>query len=278
MNLPTAWPRKERSISLITQIYEIQTPGEVEPLGEIGVDHIGSVILSAKDWRLPIIRETVRAIQEIGKTSSLIPLYNDPATVFRSLDYYRPDIVHFCEMLTFEKDGKALCHRLVTLQQEIRSRYPELRIMRSIPIGRSGENMAIPTIALAELFQPVSDLFLTDTVLSAGAALTDQPVDGFVGITGQTCRWQTARELVEFSHIPVILAGGLSPENVYEGVRTVNPVGVDSCTCTNRTDDHGRPIRFEKDLERVRRFVMEAQRAASDMAVSDAAQTSTDNG
>ncbi len=264
---------------MITQIYEIQTPGEVEPLGEIGVDHIGSVILSEKDWRLPIIRETVRAIQGIGKKSSLIPLYNDPATVFRTLDYYRPDIVHFCEMLTFEMDGKALCQRLISLQQEVRSRYPELMIMRSIPIGRPGEHMAIPTIALAELFQPVSDLFLTDTVLSAGAALTSQPVNGFVGITGQTCRWQTARELAEYAQIPVILAGGLSPENVYDGVQAVNPVGVDSCTCTNRADDQGRPIRFAKDLERVRRFVMEAQRAAYDMADGfDAGQTSMNNG
>lgn len=264
---------------MITQIYEIQTPEEVEPLGEIGVDHIGSVILSEKDWRLPVIRETVRAVQGIGKKSTLIPLYNDPATVFRTLDYYQPDIVHFCEMLTLNADGKALCQQLLSLQQEVRLRYPDVRIMRSIPIGRPGEHVAIPTIALSELFQPVSDLFLTDTVLSVGVALKEQPVEGFVGITGQTCRWQTARELVEFAHIPVILAGGLSPENVYEGVRAVDPVGVDSCTCTNRIDDQGRPIRFEKDLERVRRFVMEAHRAANDMVGSSkAGQTSMRNG
>ena len=61
----------------------------------------------------------------------------------------------------------------------------------------------------------------------------DQPVEGFVGITGKTCDWIAARRLVESSRIPVILAGGLSPENVYEGILAIRPAGVDSCTLTN---------------------------------------------
>ena len=94
-----------------------------------------------------------------------------------------------------------------------------------------------------------------------GAGPASQPVDGFVGITGQTCHWETARELVACSETPVILAGGLGPDNVAEAVRRVRPAGVDSCTRTNRVDEDGRPLRFQKDMVRVRRFVEEARSA-----------------
>ena len=251
-----------KSAHVITQIYEIQNPGDVAPICALGVDHIGSVVLSATEWQQPVLRETVRMVQQGGKKSSLIPLFNNPETVFETLDYYRPDIVHFCEMLSLGSTGIQLCQRLITLQREIRRRYPGLAIMRSIPIGRPASHADMGTLPLAEMFEGVSDYFLTDTVLSTGGNLSPQPVEGFVGITGQTCHWETARELVGRSPIPVILAGGLSPENVYDGIRFVKPAGVDSCTGTNRRDHQGRPIRFKKDMERLRRFVEETRRAA----------------
>jgi phosphoribosylanthranilate isomerase len=118
-------------------------------------------------------------------------------------------------------------------------------------------------LAIAERFEQVSDFFLTDTALPAEGSDTDdaQPVKGFVGITGETCRWDYARALVDFSDIPVILAGGISPENVKRGISAVKPAGVDSCTCTNAVDGHGRSVRFRKDPQRVRKLV-EAVRSA----------------
>ena len=59
----------------------------------------------------------------------------------------------------------------------------------------------------------------------------------------------------------MILAGGISPENVADGIRQVRPFGVDSCTCTNAVDDCGRPIRFKKDLVRIKALVSETRRA-----------------
>ena len=66
----------------------------------------------------------------------------------------------------------------------------------------------------------------------------------------------------------MILAGGLSPENVYDAIVHVAPAGVDSCTCTNTLDRHGNPVRFKKDVARVRCFVDEARRAASHLAAA----------
>ena len=83
---------------------------------------------------------------------------------------------------------------------------------------------------------------------------------GYIGITGTICDWDLAKRLVDQSRIPVILAGGLSPENVYQALTAVFPAGADSCTHTNRVDAHGNPIRFHKDFNRVKAFVEEVRR------------------
>lgn len=70
-----------------------------------------------------------------------------------------------------------------------------------------------------------------------------------------------ARAVIEASPIPVILAGGLSGENVFEAIVRLKPAGVDSCTKTNALDRNGRPVRFKKDMKKVHRFVEEIHRA-----------------
>ncbi len=247
----------------IIQIYEIQSPAEAEAVIADGADHVGSVVLSSNHVQDVELAETVRLVQSAGRISSLIPLFSDLDHIRRMLDFYRPDIVHFCETLSLDPaDPEADAHLLGT-QQTVREEFPDTQIMRSIPIGRPGMTAAVPTLALAARFEAFSDYFLTDTLLPTdNSASGSQPVNGFVGITGQTCDWDMARQLVRQARIPVILAGGLSPENVRAGIARVVPAGVDSCTATNQVDAHGRPIRFRKDRARVRQFVREAHRAA----------------
>ena len=51
-------------------------------------------------------------------------------------------------------------------------------------------------------------------------------LDGYGG-TGQRTDWRTARVAREAAQVPVILAGGLTPEIVAEAIRVVEPYGVD---------------------------------------------------
>jgi len=242
----------------IVQIYEVQTPSEAEKLMALGVDYIGSVVVSAESWKVQSIQDTIKVIDSGGAHSSLIPLFSERDAVLRTVDYYAPDIVHFCEDLTL-----GACEDLLELQEGVKEKFPEIKIMRSIPIGQPGMSDLVPTLELARIFEPVSDYFLTDTLLiNTSEPLTDdQPVKGFVGITGRTCDWGVAAKLVESSRIPVILAGGISPENVYEGILEVRPAGVDSCTGTNMEDSEGRSIRFKKDFDKVKRLVEKARQA-----------------
>jgi phosphoribosylanthranilate isomerase len=261
-------PRMQKIMSgPIVQIYEIQTPDEARAMIELGVDHIGSVITSIQDRHNPIIRETVATVRKMGSVSSLIPLFSDPTAVFDTLAYYRPHIIHFCDTLT-GSSGNAI-DAAIDLQNAVKRRFPDVRIMRSIPIGQPAKADQTQVLALAARMEPVSDFFLTDTIMANGSAAGDspQPVAGFVGITGLTCDWSVAANLVAKTRIPVILAGGIAPENVAAGIRQVRPFGVDSCTRTNAVDQDGRPIRFKKDPLRVKHLLRETHGSTGDTVV-----------
>ena len=252
---------------IIVQIYEVQTPSEAENLMALGVDHIGSVIVSKESWKVPSIRDTVHLVQGMDGRSSLIPLFDDLESICFMLDYYKPDIIHFCEAITLENGPGAFCKKLVLLQKNIKKRFSEIKMMRSIPIPQPGVPNLGGALVLARMFEAVSDYFLTDTLIvkSSGSNVDLQPVKGFVGITGKTCNWDVATQLIQSSRIPVILAGGITPDNVFDGIMQVMPAGVDSCTGTNALDPEGRSIRFKKDLKKVKHMVDEARRAEKAM-------------
>ena len=53
-------------LRMIIQIYEIQTPQEAEICIELGVDRIGSVMLSQDRWRVPSLKEVIGLSEGTG--------------------------------------------------------------------------------------------------------------------------------------------------------------------------------------------------------------------
>jgi len=258
----------------IIQIYEVQRPKEAEALVDLGVGHIGSVLVDERKWKNATIRKTVQAIKHAGARSGLIPIMKDPVKIFQAIDYYQPDFVHFCEALSpFPGDQATIVREydaLLSLQVDVKDRFPRIEIMRSLSVPQSGSPQAVDILknilGFAEIFAPFSDYFLIDTLIGHPQDPSPQPVAGYVGITGAVCDWAMAKAVIEKSPIPVILAGGLSDQNVYEAVVSLQPAGVDSCTRTNAVDKNGQPVRFKKDMKKVRRFVEEVRRADRFMA------------
>ena len=80
------------------------------------------------------------------------------------------------------------------------------------------------------------------------ALLIDRYTSEAPGGTGLTADWDQARRFVEACPCPVLLAGGLRPDNVEAAVRKVRPWGVDVSSGVE-----ARP--GVKDLEAVRTFI-----------------------
>ena len=240
---------------MIVQIYEIQTPEEAEKCIALGVDHIGSVILSAEAWQQPKIREVIRLSQGTSVMNSVIPLFRDIDIISRAVDYHRPHYVHFCDAISSAAPRKSDLTPSIELQIEFKKRYPQIGVIRSIPVPEQGFSGHFAAFEIASALESVSDLFLIDTWIPS------EPVEGFIGITGKTVDSERARELCRSARIPVLLAGGLSPENVCQAILEVMPEGADSCTQTNARDQNGNPVRFKKDFLKVEAFVKEVRRA-----------------
>ena len=80
--------------------------------------------------------------------------------------------------------------------------------------------------------------------------LIDAAIKGAYGGTGSLANWDVARRLAR--RYPILLAGGLTPENVADAVRAVRPWGVDVSSGVEREPG-------KKDWEKVRAFIDSAK-------------------
>lgn len=85
----------------------------------------------------------------------------------------------------------------------------------------------------------------------ADALLVDSTDDAGAGGTGQTHDWTATRALRDEVDSPIVLAGGLTPENVADAVETVDPFGVDVASGVEAAGG-------KKDPDAVRAFVRNA--------------------
>jgi phosphoribosylanthranilate isomerase len=83
------------------------------------------------------------------------------------------------------------------------------------------------------------------------ALLVDAAVKGVYGGSGAVADWSAAAELAK--RVPLLLAGGLTPENVAEAVRQVQPWGVDVASGVESFPG-------KKDPEKMKRFVAEVRK------------------
>ncbi len=216
---------------MLVQIYEVQTPEEARVLASLGVDHIGVLVGDGAFPRELSTAQTnaIFAAVPVGKKRVALSLSPDPEEVARVVRETQPDIIQV---------QAAIDDFSVAMTRTLRSRFPELPIMRAIPVIDEA------SVEIARSYHGVADFLLLDSY---------DPDTRQFGALGRVHDWSLSRRIVDTVGIPIILAGGLGADNLAEAIAAVRPAGVDSKTKTDRADGTG------KDLAKVRDFVAAAR-------------------
>lgn len=201
---------------------------------DAGVDFIGVVADNMGKTPSSVSYEEVKKIFSVipdSKMKVALTIEKEYTLIEEIVSATQPDILH----IGFEPEKIQ-----ISILEHIRKNFPYLKILQAIPMN--SEN----SIDSAMKYQHYVDLLILDI---------NDPDRIDLGATGLTHDWNKSAKLVEKVNIPVILAGGLSPDNVIEAIRIVKPWGVDSFSKTNTKDTN------RKDRIKVENFVKYAKSA-----------------
>ena len=223
--------------TMVIQIYSMTSVADAVATADAGTDLIGVVVAEPGVVPEAIDESAARGIFAAIHPRSrgiALSLSDDRDEICAMADAVRPDVVHVVAR-EIEPEDCAW----------IRKRIAPVMLLRAIAV-RAGE-----TLTEADAHQDCVDYLMLDSG-AKGAS--------FAGATGETHDWSISRTVVERSRIPVILAGGLSADNVADAIATVRPWGIDSFT---HTDVPG--MRGKKDPARVRAFIAAARQGFADL-------------
>jgi phosphoribosylanthranilate isomerase len=215
------------------QIYPIQSVEEALKVASLGVDHLG-IVPSSRGLPGEIGFKKARDIVEaVGNIAVCVALTVESSldAIMSMVEVVQPDILHLSGLEDSFPPNKV---------QKLRDRLPDLPIMQAVPISDRALEVAFS-------YKDVADYLILDT---------QAPDIDVIGASGNTHDWNISRSIVTELKMPVILAGGLSPNNVAEAINIVQPWGVDSLSYTNQYLSDGG---FRKDLEKIRQFVQAAK-------------------
>ncbi|HVM96775.1 MAG TPA: phosphoribosylanthranilate isomerase [Candidatus Acidoferrales bacterium] len=206
------------------QIAGVSTLEEALALETLGVDALGFTV------RLPDgVHDDLTEAKARSIITALPPFVSTVAITYVDNAREAVDLCRYLGVSTLQLHGKFPTAEI----DLVRAGLPHLKIIRAVHV--TGEPALIQARSLARRV----DALILDTF---------DPQSGKHGATGKTHDWNISRRIVESVPAKIILAGGLTPDNVGDAIRTVRPWGVD--VHTGVEDVHGR-----RDIGRMRRFV-----------------------
>lgn len=126
----------------------------------------------------------------------------------------------------------------------VRKSLPSVRVVKAVHV--TGQK----AVDKARSYEGLVDAILLDTI---------NIKEDRIGGTGLTHDWRISRRIRERCSLPVILAGGLKPENIEEAIRIVQPYGVD---VNSGVEDPEGGLHGRKDSNRVKAFIEKAKKFA----------------
>ena len=178
----------------------------------VGITHLAEDKISV-DEAAEIIKKVLPFVPKVAVTH-----YEDSGQIIPMLKYLNVDTVQLHSDISVEEIRK------------VRSSLPYIKIIKLVSVV---DRKAVET---AKEFMAEAD-----------ALLLDSRTEDRLGGTGVTHDWSISRQIVKEASVPVILAGGLCPENLLQAINEVRPWGVDV--------NSGVEINGNKDFERMKKFI-----------------------
>lgn len=217
------------------KICGMKSAQDIELAVSCGADAVGFIT------DVPV--ETPRKIDlnTAARLISKVPLFVDTVLVIMP-----NDAKHALKMIGAAKPDVVQIHNNFGVDElEIIRNNTAIGIVKTISIPTNIKNSADTIDAVVKQVNDLTDRGLVDGIL------LDSSAAGKVGGTGAVHDWSVSRAVVEAVDVPVILAGGLNPDNVRDAVKSVLPYAVDTAS--------GIETDGMKDEKKICRFIREAR-------------------
>jgi phosphoribosylanthranilate isomerase len=204
------------------KICGLMRPKDVEVAADYGADAVGFVVgtpISRRNLKMDEAKKLIKHAP-VFISSVAVTVTSDPKVLQKIVTKLHPDAlqVHGCDL---------------RIMDNIRKTNPGLSIILATPI-RDAESI----------------LDAERTVKCSEAVLAESPNQFGTGGTGRTHDWKlTVRLRNRIYPHPLILAGGLTPNNVRTAIKEVGPYGVDVSSGVERrigVKDHRKMKEFIK--------------------------------
>ncbi|MDD2614172.1 MAG: phosphoribosylanthranilate isomerase [Methanosarcina sp.] len=232
-------------LKIRTKICGIRSPEEIELAALYGADAVGFITEVPVESPRKLDSDTAAyLVTQVPKSLSsvLVIMPEDSDTAVELIEKIKPDIVQ-------------IHSKLPLLELEIIKEKTDIPIIKtlSVPVqgkvsGEKTENAA-PVPSLLEMVRLLEEAGIVDSIL------LDTARPGKAGGTGCVHDWTLSRRISEETRLPLILAGGLKPENVRKAIRAVSPYAVDTAS--------GVETRGKKDAVKIKSFIEEVRCASA---------------
>lgn len=193
---------------------------DVALAGALGVDAVGFVFASKSPRRLDIDQAAALRAHAMPFVDVVALMMDSPAELVREvIARVRPTLLQF-----HGDEDDAYCRGF------------GLPFLKAVAMGGADDEPAVARFAR----HPHASGFLLDSHARGGS-----------GGTGRTFDWSRIPHGIDR---PLLLAGGIGPDNVFDAIRAVQPWGVDVSSGIESAPG-------EKDAVKMRRFVEEVRRA-----------------
>lgn len=219
------------------KICGLRSPEDIELAALYGADAVGFITEVPVESPRKLDSDTTAAlISKVPKflDSVMVIMPENSTSALELIDKVRPDIVQ-------------IHSNLPLLELEIIREKADIPIIKtlSVPAGRGASKLQNLVKRLLEDVRKMEESGAVDSVL------LDSGVAGKTGGTGCVHDWDLSRRIADETELPLILAGGLKPENVQDAIRAVSPYAVDTAS--------GVETCGKKDAVKIRTFIEEVR-------------------